>query len=112
MLSTREAVLSERKMFFYFVLPIITVIIVYLLTSVSKSQDELSEKSLLDSKKDELDQAAKQWKARVEKSDAEKFTVAGRMEKTRDRTPTINAPEKNEIKRTPQAKRFKGKECK
>lgn len=100
------------KMFLTICFALVVVIVVYALTFISKRQDELSEKSLLESKKDELDVAAKQWKSRVEKSDAEKFTVAGRMEKSRDRTPTIDLPEKTETKRRPQAKRFKGKECK
>lgn len=77
----------------------------------SSEQDELSERSLLASKKDELDAASKQWKARVEKSDAEKFSVAGKMgEKIRDAVPTINIPQPDNKKRTPQAKRFKLKE--
>lgn len=84
----------------------------YLLCRSSK-QDELSEKSLLASKKDELDAAAKQWRARVEKSDAEKFSVAGKMgEKIRDAVPTINISAMDNNKRTPQAKRFKLKEGK
>lgn len=74
-------------------------------------QDELSEKSLLAAKKDELDAAARQWKARVEKSDAEKFSVAGKMgEKIKDAVPTINIPAADKARRTPQAKRYKGKE--
>lgn len=73
------------------------------------SQDELSEKSLLATKKDELDASSRQWKSRVEKSDAEKFSVAGKMsERIRDATPTINIKDVDENeKRTPQAKRFK-----
>lgn len=82
----------------------------YLLCRSSK-QDELSEKSLLASKKDELDAAAKQWMARVEKSDAEKFSVAGKMgEKILEAVPTINILPIDNKKRTPQAKRFKLKE--
>lgn len=74
-------------------------------------QDELSEKSLLAAKKDELDAASKQWKARVEKSDAEKFSVAGKMgEKIKDAIPSINLPPPDRVKTTPQAKRYKGKD--
>ncbi|XP_023313195.1 supervillin-like isoform X3 [Anoplophora glabripennis] len=82
-----------------------------LLKEKNRYNDELSERSLLASKKDELDAASKQWKARVEKSDAEKFSVAGKMgEKIRDAVPTINIPPADNRKRTPQAKRFKLKE--
>lgn len=76
-------------------------------------QDELSEKSksLLAAKKDELDASSQQWRARVEKSDAEKFSVAGKMgEKIKEAVPTINIPSAEKAKRTPQAKRYKGKE--
>lgn len=78
-------------------------------STISCSQDELSEKSLLATKKDELDASSRQWKSRVEKSDAEKFSVAGKMsERIRDATPTINIKDVDENeKRTPQAKRFK-----
>lgn len=73
-------------------------------------QDELSEKSLLAAKKDELDAASKQWKARVEKSDAEKFSVAGKMgEKIKDAIPSINLPSPDRVK-IKQAKRYKGKD--
>lgn len=77
--------------------------------SVSCPQDELSEKSLLATKKDELDASARQWKSRVEKSDAEKFSVAGKMsERIREATPTINIKDVDDNeKKTPQAKRFK-----
>lgn len=76
---------------------------------LSSCQDELSEKSLLATKKDELDASSRQWKTRVEKSDAEKFSVAGKMnERIREATPTINIKDIDENeKRTPQAKRFK-----
>lgn len=72
-------------------------------------QDELSEKSFLATKKDDLDASSRQWKTRVEKSDAEKFSVAGKMnERIRDATPTINIKDADENeKRTPKAKRFK-----
>ncbi|KAG5889512.1 hypothetical protein JTB14_008999 [Gonioctena quinquepunctata] len=82
-----------------------------LLKEKNRYNDELS-KSLLAAKKDELDASATQWKSRVEKSDAEKFSVAGKMgEKIRDAVPTINIPAADENrKRTPQAKRFKLKE--
>ncbi|XP_063919951.1 uncharacterized protein LOC135134963 isoform X4 [Zophobas morio] len=80
------------------------------LLNMNRYNDELSEKSILEIKKDELDAASKQWKSRVEKSDAEKFSVAGRMEKNREESNLpINIPTE-EHKRTPQAKRFKGKE--
>ncbi|XP_066250261.1 supervillin-like [Euwallacea similis] len=77
----------------------------------NRYNDELSEKSLLAAKKDELDAASQQWKSRVEKSDAEKFSVAGKIgEKAKEAPPTINLPSTDNIKRTPQAKRYKGKE--
>lgn len=83
------------------------------LTSNPGLQDELSEKSLLAAKKDELDAAAKQWKNRVEKTDAEKFSVAGKMsEKIKDAVPSINIPAADKAKRTPHAKRYKGREGK
>ncbi|XP_074029765.1 supervillin isoform X3 [Leptinotarsa decemlineata] len=83
-----------------------------LLKEKNRYNDELSEKSLLAAKKDELDASARQWKTRVEKSDAEKFSVAGKMgEKFRDAVPTINIPMADENKkRTPQPKRFKLKD--
>lgn len=66
---------------------------------------------MLAAKKDELDAASKQWKARVEKSDAEKFSVAGKMgEKIKDAIPSINLPPPDRVKTTPQAKRYKGKD--
>lgn len=71
----------------------------------ARSKDELSEKSFLASRKDQLDAASTQWKHRVEKSDAEKFSVAGKM----DKIPTINIPSVEKEKKTPQAKRYKGK---
>lgn len=61
-----------------------------------------------------MDASSNHWKSRVEKSDAEKFSVAGKMvEKIRNAVPTINIPgvDDNE-KKTPQAKRFKLKEGK
>ncbi|CAH1156175.1 unnamed protein product [Phaedon cochleariae] len=83
-----------------------------LLKEKNRYNDELSEKSLLTLKKDELDASSRQWRARVEKSDAEKFSVAGKMgEKIRDAVPTINIPTADENrKRTPQAKRYRSKE--
>ncbi|XP_056635872.1 uncharacterized protein LOC130444644 isoform X1 [Diorhabda sublineata] len=83
-----------------------------LLKEKNKYNDELSEKSLLATKKDELDAASRHWKSRVEKSDAQKFSVAGKMsEKIRDAVPTINIPTTNDSnKKIPQAKRFKLKE--
>uniref|UniRef100_A0A6P7GME5 Uncharacterized protein LOC114338565 n=1 Tax=Diabrotica virgifera virgifera TaxID=50390 RepID=A0A6P7GME5_DIAVI len=83
-----------------------------LLKEKNRYNDELSEKSLLASKKDELDAASRHWKSRVEKSDAEKFSVAGKMgEKIKQTIPTINIPAATDSnKRTPQAKRFKLKD--
>ncbi|KAJ8925021.1 hypothetical protein NQ315_001187, partial [Exocentrus adspersus] len=81
-----------------------------LINEKNRYNDDKS-KSLLASKKDELDAAAVQWKARVERSDAELFSVAGKMgEKIRNAVPTINIPQVDNKKRTPQAKRFKLKE--
>ncbi|XP_050301678.1 uncharacterized protein LOC126739900 isoform X2 [Anthonomus grandis grandis] len=82
-----------------------------LLKERNRFNDVLSEKSVLEAKKDELDAASKQWKSRVEKSDAEKFSVAGKMgEKIRDAVPTINILTTDKNKKAPQAKRYKGKE--
>lgn len=75
-------------------------------------QEELSEKSsILSVRKDELDAASKQWKNRVEQSDAVNFSVAGRMQQEND-VPTIpiNIPIPDKLKRTPKAKTFKGRE--
>lgn len=83
---------------------------VYFLTRRLFKQEELSEKSILAAKKDELNAASKQWKTRVEKTDADKFSVAGRMEKSEKPMITINIPTPDKEKRTPKAKRFKGKE--
>lgn len=64
----------------------------------------------LSAKKDDLDAASKQWKCRVEKSDAENFSVAGRMEKNRDKDRLLlNIPSGDSAKKTPEARRFKGK---
>ena len=94
------------------IIGVVCVVLLWYFKSVFFGQDELSEKSILEIKKDELDAASKQWKSRVEKSDAEKFSVAGRMEKNREESNLpINIPTE-EHKRTPQAKRFKGKEGK
>ncbi|XP_076271770.1 uncharacterized protein LOC143203482 isoform X2 [Rhynchophorus ferrugineus] len=76
-----------------------------LLKDKNRYNDELSEKTLLASKKDQLNAASNQWKSRVEKSDAEKFSVAGKMEKI----PTINISLPDKKKGPPQAKRFRGK---
>lgn len=65
--------------------------------------------SILAARKDELDAASKQWKSRVEKTDAVNFTVAGRMQEILPDI-TINLPARDKTKRTPRAKRFKGKE--
>ncbi|XP_060534945.1 supervillin-like isoform X2 [Cylas formicarius] len=86
-----------------------------LLKEKNRYNDELSEKSVLAARKDELDAASRQWKTRVEKSDAEKFSVAGKMGVKVDKEseaapPTINIPATDNKKRTPQAKRYKGKD--
>ncbi|XP_044270482.1 uncharacterized protein LOC123015087 isoform X2 [Tribolium madens] len=82
------------------------------LLKMNRYNDQLSQRSILEIKKDELDAASKQWKNRVEKSDAENFSVAGKMEKNREESNLqINiAADCDKNKRTPQAKRFKGKE--
>ncbi|KAF5297869.1 hypothetical protein FQR65_LT09894 [Abscondita terminalis] len=74
--------------------------------------EELSEKaSILAARKDELDAASKQWRSRVEQSDAINFSVAGRMQQKNDLlTIPINIPSFNKIIKTPKAKTFKGKE--
>jgi supervillin len=93
------------------VVGVVVVVLLWCLKFLLFGQDELSEKSILEIKKDELDAASKQWKSRVEKSDAEKFSVAGRMEKNREESNLpINIPAMEKNKKTPQAKRFKGKE--
>lgn len=87
---------------------ILVLVAIYLIKKfLVEPQDELSEKSILKIRKDELDASAKQWKARVEKSDAENFSVAGRMQN--DDVPlSILTPDK--VRRTPSYKRFKSKE--
>nr|CAH7767160.1 unnamed protein product [Callosobruchus chinensis] len=68
--------------------------------------DELAEDSILATRLNELDVSSRQWQNRVEKSDAEKFSISGKMaEKMKDATPTINIPDDN--KKTPQAKRIR-----
>lgn len=90
---------------------IIVIFIVWCLKRVFFGQDKLLDKSALEIKKDELNASLKEWKHRVEKSDAEKFSVAGRMDKNSDWSNlVINIPTVDKEKRTPQAKRFKGKE--
>lgn len=92
-------------------LTVIVIFIIWCLKRVFFVQDTLSEKSVLEIKKDELNASSKEWKHRVEKSDAEKFSVAGRMEKNSDwNNLVINIPTGDKEKRKPQAKRFKGKE--
>ncbi|XP_031346658.1 supervillin isoform X1 [Photinus pyralis] len=74
--------------------------------------EELTEKtSILAARKDELDAASKQWKNRVEQSDAVNFSVAGRMQQE-NHSPAIpiNISALIKTKRTPVAKTFKGKE--
>lgn len=94
------------------IIGVVVIFILWCFKHVFLEQDELSEKSILKLKKDELDAASMQWKSRVEKSDAEKFSVAGRMKNNKEESNSaINiAVTDNNNKRTPQAKRFKGKE--
>lgn len=64
--------------------------------------------SILAVRRDELDAALNQWKSRVEKQDAANFSVAGRMQDVSSQIPIhLSVLDKN--KRTPRAKRFKGK---
>lgn len=58
--------------------------------------------------KDELDASSKVWRSRVEKKDAEKFTVSGRMQDG-IKLPTINIPMNEEAKRTPELRKFRGR---
>ena len=81
----------------------------------TKLSDSDSATSILKTKKDELETSSNQWKSRVEKSDAEKFTVAGQMRIKGDRegaASPIRILGTDEVggKRTPVPKRFKGKE--
>lgn len=94
-----------------YIASVLVIFTVYFLTRCLFKQEELSEKtSILAAKKDELNAASKQWKSRVEKADADKFSVAGRMEKLEKPVITINIPTPDKEKRTPKAKRFKGKD--
>lgn len=58
--------------------------------------------------KDELDASSNLWKSRVEKKDAEKFTVGGCMQEG-IKLPTINIPTNEESKRTPELRKFRGR---
>lgn len=71
-------------------------------------QDDHQAKKLL-SIKDELDTSLHSWKARIEKKDAEKFTVGGRMQET-SKLPTINIPLHGDLKRTPELRKFRGRQ--
>lgn len=74
--------------------------------------EELSEKaSILAARKDELDAASKQWRSRVEQSDAVNFSVAGRMQQKNDLlTIPINIPTLSKVTNAVKAKTFKGRE--
>lgn len=48
------------------------------------------------------------WRSRVEKKDAEKFTVGGRMQEG-VKLPAINIPLNDELKRTPELRKFRGR---
>ncbi|CAH0547095.1 unnamed protein product [Brassicogethes aeneus] len=65
--------------------------------------DELSGSSILDSKRNALQAASKQWKTRIKKTDALTFSVSGRMNKMD--VPEINIEKKSN---TPQPRRYKG----
>lgn len=69
-------------------------------------QDDQAKKLL--SIKDELDASANLWKSRVEKKDAEKFTVGGRMQDG-NKLPTINISLPDESKRVPELRKFRGR---
>lgn len=58
--------------------------------------------------KDELDASSQSWKSRIEKKDAEKFTVSGRMQEG-IKLPAINIPINDELKRTPELRKFRGR---
>ncbi|GJQ68083.1 hypothetical protein Trydic_g16779 [Trypoxylus dichotomus] len=94
-----------------YVASVLVIVTVYFLTKCLFKQEELSEKtSILAVKKNELNAASKKWKSRVEKTDVDNFSVAGRMEKLEKPVITINIPTPDKEKRTPKAKRFKGKD--
>lgn len=61
----------------------------------------------MDAKKDALDASSQSWRNRVEKKDAEQFTVVGRMQEKS--IPSINIPTPDKNKRTPQQRRFVSK---
>lgn len=95
---------------FYLVL-ILTIFIVTLLTYLIYKQDDLTEKnSSLAARKDELDASSKQWKSRVDRSELDNFTIAGRMQQ-QIKDIQIGIPNVNsDSKKLPRAKRYKGKD--
>lgn len=58
--------------------------------------------------KDELDASSHVWKSRIEKKDAENFTVGGRMQEG-TKLPTINIPTIDDSKRKPELRKFRGR---
>lgn len=94
---------------FYFAF-LLSILIVSIFTYFFYKQEDVSEKnSLLAARKDELDASAKQWKSRIDKSDLDNFTIAGRMQQIKDiqiGIPNVNS----DNKKIPKAKRYKGKE--
>lgn len=98
-------------MFFIEFVCALLVLVLYYVFRYFLRQEELSEKtSILAARKDELDAASKQWKSRVEQSDALNFSVAGRMQQGNDLPATpINLPTPDKNKKTPK-KVFKGRE--
>lgn len=95
----------------YLLVVFVVIFGVYFVIKQFFPQEELSEKSssILSTRKDELDAASRQWKSRVEKSDADAFSVAGRMQNILPDI-GINNQLKDKVKKTPRAKRFKGKD--
>lgn len=74
-------------------------------------QDELTEKtSILAARKDELDASSKRWKNRVEKSDLENYSVAGRMQQHAKDIQIALPNVSNDAKKLPRVKRYKGKD--
>lgn len=82
-----------------------------LIALLKRLQEELSERtSILAAKKDELDAASRQWKSRIDKSDADNFSVAGRMQQ-QVKDLHIGIPNlSSNNKKLPRAKRYKGKD--
>ncbi|KAK9877941.1 hypothetical protein WA026_020163 [Henosepilachna vigintioctopunctata] len=64
--------------------------------------------SILESRKDELDAASKQWRCRVKKWDADKLSVSGRMKQSNDSIP-VNIPALGNFKKPPKTRSFRGK---